>query len=33
MLKIEDGIIYLTRGDDAVLQMDIIAADGAAYPM
>lgn len=33
MLKIEDGIIYLTRGDDAVLQMDIAAADGAVYPM
>lgn len=33
MLKIEDGIIYLTRGDDAVLQMDISAADGAAYTL
>lgn len=33
MLKIEEGIIYLTRGDDAVLQVDVELADGSAYEL
>ena len=33
MLKIEEGVIYLTRGDDAVLQVDISASDGTAYEL
>ena len=30
MLKIEDGAVYLTRGDDAVLDVQLAAADGTA---
>lgn len=33
MLRIEDGFIYLTRGDTAYLNVDIVLEDGSAYPM
>lgn len=33
MLKIEEGIIYLTRGDDAVIDVQVTKLDGAAYEM
>lgn len=31
MLKIEEGAIYLTRSDDAVLELQLTVADGSAY--
>ena len=33
MLKIEEGIIYLTRGDDAVLDVNMTNLDGETYEM
>lgn len=31
MLRIEDGNIYLTKGDTAYLQVDVTFDDGTAY--
>lgn len=33
MLLIEDDVIYLTRGDDAEIEITITDGDGAAYTM
>lgn len=33
MLLIEDDVIYLTRGDDAEIEIAITDGDGAAYAM
>ena len=33
MLKIEEGIIYLTHGDDAVLDVNMTNLEGAVYEM
>lgn len=33
MLKIEEGIIYLTRGDDAVIDVNLNNLEGEAYVM
>ena len=33
MLKIEEGVIYLTRGDDAVIDVQLTIQDGGAYEM
>ena len=31
MLKIEEGVIYITRGDDAVIDAQLNMQDGATY--
>lgn len=33
MLKIEEGVIYLTRGDDAVIDAQLTMQDGGKYEM
>lgn len=33
MFKIEEGIIYLTRGDDAMLDVSMANLEGTAYEM
>lgn len=33
MLRIEDGYIYLTRGDTAYLNVDVTKQDGSKYVM
>ncbi len=33
MLRIEDGFIYLTRGDTAYINVDIVLEDGSKYQM
>ena len=33
MLKVEDNVVYITKGDDAVLEMQPVIETGAAYEM